>query len=128
MMRRKFSQQIILHPQQVLLNNPDERFLKKLMNIIDEQMENPEFGVVALGTEIGMSKSVLYKKICALTNLSPADFIKSMRLKKAADLLQQKILSVNEVAVLVGFNDRKYFSREFKKMHGKSPSEIATSA
>lgn len=128
LMRRKFSQQLILQPKQVLLNNPDEQFIQKLMHIIEEQMENPEFGVVALGTEIGMSKSVLYKKICALTNLSPADFIKSMRLKKAADLLQQQLLPVSEVAFLVGFNDRKYFSREFKKMYGKSPSEINTSA
>ena len=128
MMRNKFSQQVILHPRQVVLNNPDEKFIQKLMAIIEQQMENPEFGVVALGTEIGMSKSVLYKKICALTNLSPADFIKSMRLKKAADLLQQNILSVNEVASLVGFNDRKYFSREFKKLYGRSPSEMNTSA
>jgi len=128
LMRQKFSQQVVLHPQQVVLNNPDDRFIQKLMKIIDDNMENPEFGVVTLGTEIGMSKSVLYKKMCALTNLAPADFIKSMRLKKAADLLQQNILTVNEVASLVGFNDRKYFSREFKKMHGKSPSEMGTPA
>jgi ligand-binding sensor domain-containing protein/signal transduction histidine kinase/DNA-binding NarL/FixJ family response regulator len=127
-MRKRFSQQITLHPKQVLLNNPDERFIEKLMKVIEDNMENPEFGVVALGSEIGMSKSVLYKKICALTNLSPADFIKSMRLKKAADLLQQKILTVNEVTALVGFNDRKYFSREFKKLYGKSPSEISSIA
>lgn len=125
-MRKKFSQQLILQPRQILLNNPDEHFIQKLMNIIEEQMENPEFGVVNLGTEIGMSKTVLYKKICALTNLSPADFIKSMRLKKAADLLRQQLLSVNEVSVMVGFNDRKYFSREFKKMYGMSPSDINT--
>lgn len=127
-MRKKFSQQLILQPRQVLLNNPDEHFIQKLMNIIEAQMENPEFGVVSLGTEIGMSKTVLYKKICALTNLSPSDFIKSMRLKKAADLLKQQILSVNEVSVMVGFNDRKYFSREFKKMYGISPSELNTPA
>ncbi|EHQ30760.1 hybrid sensor histidine kinase/response regulator transcription factor [Mucilaginibacter paludis] len=128
LMRNKFSQQVILHPQQVVLNNPDEKFIQKLMATIEHNMENPEFGVIALGAEIGMSKSVLYKKICALTNLSPADFIKSMRLKKAADLLQQNSLSVNEVASMVGFNDRKYFSREFKKIHGKSPSEMNTPA
>ncbi len=129
LMRRKFSQQVVaLEPQQMRLNDPDQHFIQKLMKVIDEQMENPEFGVVALGEEIGMSKSVLYKKICALTDLSPADFIKSMRLKKAADLLQQNVLSVYEVASLVGFNDRKYFSREFKKQYGKSPSEMNTPA
>lgn len=125
-MRKKFSQQLVLQPRQVLLNNPDEHFIQKLMNIIEERMEDPEFGVVMLGTEIGMSKTVLYKKIVALTNLAPADFIKSMRLKKAADLLQQQMLPIQEVAAMVGFNDRKYFSKEFKKMYGKSPSDLST--
>ncbi|RKR83684.1 signal transduction histidine kinase [Mucilaginibacter gracilis] len=127
-MREKFSRQMVLHPQQVILNNPDEIFINKLMKIVDENMSDADFGVVALGVEIGMSKTVLFKKICALTDLSPADFIKSMRLKKAADILQQNNITVSEVTPMVGFNDTKYFSREFKKMYGKSPSEWRSTA
>lgn len=124
LMRKKFAQQITLQPQNLPITSPDERFLKKLMQVVEDHMENPEFGVIALGNEMGMSKTVLYKKICAITDLSPSDFIKSMRLKKAVFLLRQNVLSINEVASMVGFNDRKYFSREFKKLHGVSPSDL----
>jgi signal transduction histidine kinase/DNA-binding NarL/FixJ family response regulator len=124
LMRGKFAKQIMLQPQKLLITSPDERFLNKLMQIVEEHMEDPDFGVVALGAEIGMSKTVLYKKIVALTDLSPSDFLKSLRLKKAAFLLEDGRLNINEIASLVGFNDRKYFSKEFKKIHGKSPSEM----
>jgi signal transduction histidine kinase/ligand-binding sensor domain-containing protein/DNA-binding NarL/FixJ family response regulator len=124
LMREKFAKQILLQPHNLPVTSPDERFLQKLMQVVEEHMENPDFGVVTLGTEIGMSKTVLYKKIIALTDLSPSDFLKSMRLKKAAFLLMDGQLSINEIASLVGFNDRKYFSKEFKKLHGKSPSEM----
>ncbi|MDN5283989.1 MAG: hybrid sensor histidine kinase/response regulator [Mucilaginibacter sp.] len=127
LMRKKFAQQITLQPQNLPISAPDDRFIKKLMQIIEDHMEDPEFGVIALGNEIGMSKTVLYKKMCALTDQSPADFIKSIRLKKAAFLLQQNTLNINEVSSLVGFNDRKYFSKEFKKQHGISPSEMMVS-
>jgi signal transduction histidine kinase/ligand-binding sensor domain-containing protein/DNA-binding response OmpR family regulator len=124
LMRKKFAQQVTLQPQNLPISSPDERFIKKLMQVVEEHMENPEFGVIALGNEMGMSKTVLYKKVCAITDLSPSDFIKSIRLKKAVFLLQQNVLSINEVASMVGFNDRKYFSREFKKLHGVSPSDL----
>jgi len=123
-MRKKFAQQITLQPLNIPISSPDEGFIKKLMQIIEDNLENPDFGVVALGDEIGMSKTVLYKKMVSLTDNSPADFIKSMRLKKAAFLLQQNVLNVNEVATLVGFNDAKYFSKEFKKFHGKAPLQM----
>jgi signal transduction histidine kinase/ligand-binding sensor domain-containing protein/DNA-binding response OmpR family regulator len=126
LMRKKFSRQISLQPQNLVLNNTDEKFITRLMQVIENHMENPEFGVTELGAEIGMSKSVLFKKVCALTDQSPADFIKSIRLKRALHLLQQNALTVTEVSSLVGFNDRKYFSREFKKQHGKSPTEIVS--
>ncbi|MNI50663.1 HTH-type transcriptional activator RhaR [compost metagenome] len=69
-----------------------------------------------------MSKSVLYKKFSALTNLSLNEFIKTQRLKHAVTLLQQGETSILSVAVQVGFNDVKYFSREFKRVYGITPS------
>jgi signal transduction histidine kinase/ligand-binding sensor domain-containing protein/AraC-like DNA-binding protein/ActR/RegA family two-component response regulator len=123
-MRAKFAKQILLQPQNITVSSPDEQFLKKLMKVVEDHMEDPDFGVVALAEQVGMSKTVLYKKITALTDLSPSDFLKSIRLKRAAFLLTEARLSVNETASLVGFNDRKYFSKEFKKLHGQSPSEL----
>lgn len=88
-------------------------------------MDHPEFGVELLAEKMAMSQSVLYKKVKALTTLSVNDFAKTIRLKKAAQLLQQKQYTVFEVSLMVGFNDRKYFSKEFKKQFGKTPSEFA---
>jgi AraC-like DNA-binding protein len=74
----------------------------------------------------GMSQTVLYRKLKALTDMSIADFIKSVRLKKAADLLREPSgdLSIADVAYRVGFSDRKYFSKEFRKQFGQSPTEF----
>ncbi|GGI50729.1 hybrid sensor histidine kinase/response regulator [Mucilaginibacter galii] len=121
--RQKFSREYLMQPQKSNLLSPDEKFLGKLMSLIEKHMDNSEFGVTELIDEIGMSKNVLYKKVQALTNLSVADFIKSIRLQKAAQLLESNKLSIAEVAFAVGFNDRKYFSKEFKKQYNLSPSE-----
>ncbi|OCX51554.1 hybrid sensor histidine kinase/response regulator [Mucilaginibacter sp. PPCGB 2223] len=122
-MREKFGQQITLMPKNKVIESPDEKFLNKLMTIVETHMEDSEFDVVKLVNEIGMSQSILYRKIKALTDLSTGDFIKSVRLKQAALLLAQQKLSIAEVAYAVGFSDRKYFSKEFKKQFGKTPSE-----
>lgn len=125
-MREKFSQQMVLESTGVPLtsNSPEEKFIVKLMSIIDSKMEDPEFDVDVLVTEIGMSRSVLYKKVQTLTNYSVADLIKEMRLKKAAKLFKQTTMSVADVAYSVGFNDRKYFSKEFRKQYELSPSKF----
>jgi ligand-binding sensor domain-containing protein/signal transduction histidine kinase/DNA-binding response OmpR family regulator len=120
--RNKFTEQIILQPSNVIISTPDEKFIQKLMQIIGDQMDDPEFDVNTLVTEIGMSRTVLYKKVQTLTNFTVADLIKYMRLQKAASLLQSGSFPVAEVAYLVGFNDRKHFSREFKKQYKVSPS------
>ncbi|MVN20461.1 hybrid sensor histidine kinase/response regulator transcription factor [Mucilaginibacter arboris] len=122
-MRKKFTQQLTLMPKNKLIGSPDEKFLNKLMAIVETHMEDSEFDVVKLTKEIGMSQSILYRKVKALTDMNITDFIKSTRLKQAAALLAQNKLSIAEVAYAVGFNDRKYFSKEFKKQFGKTPSE-----
>jgi ligand-binding sensor domain-containing protein/signal transduction histidine kinase/CheY-like chemotaxis protein/AraC-like DNA-binding protein len=125
--RQKFSREFLMQPQQSSMLSADEKFLGKLMSIIEKHMENSEFGVTELIDEIGMSKNVLYKKIQALTNLSVADFMKSIRLRKAVQLLDANKMGIAEVAFAVGFNDRKYFSKEFKKQFSLSPSEYLAS-
>lgn len=122
--REKFSQQMVLQrPFTISSDSPEDKFIAKLMTIIEAKMEHPEFDVNELVLEIGMSRSVLYKKVQTLTNYSVADLIKEMRLKKAAQLFKQTSMSIADVAFAVGFNDRKYFSKEFKKQFNLSPSE-----
>lgn len=121
-MRAKFSEQLILQPSNIQITTPEEKFIQKLMRIIEEKMGDPDFDVTALVNEMGMSRTVLYKKVQALTGFAVADLIKYLRLQKAAALLQSSSMPVAEVAYMVGFNDRKHFSREFRKQHGISPS------
>ncbi|MBV4359928.1 hybrid sensor histidine kinase/response regulator transcription factor [Pinibacter aurantiacus] len=126
-MRLKFSKEFVLQPQNVVINTVDEQFLTRLIAVIEQYMDDPEFSVELLSTKMMMSQSVLYKKIRAITDMSANDFAKMIRLKKAAQLLQQGQYTVFDVSVMVGFNDRKYFSKEFKKQFGKTPSEFIQS-
>lgn len=122
-LRSKYHKQLLLTPSKVEAQSPEEKFLAKLMQIMEQHMEDTDFNVTTLVDEIGMSQTVLYKKIKALTGLSISDFMKSVRLKRAAQLLQEGHLNITEVAYAVGFNDRKYFSKEFKKQFGVVPSD-----
>lgn len=125
LMRQKYSRQVTLEPKNVPINTVDEQFINKIIQITEELMDNPEFGVAMLSEKIGMSQSVLYKKLKAVTDMSVHDFLKSIRLKKAAQLLQQHKMTIYEVAYAVGYDDRKYFSKEFKKQFGKTPTEYS---
>lgn len=102
----------------------DDAFLNKVIAIIEKNIDNVEFGVPELASQVAMSQPVLYKKLNALTGLSVNDFIKSVRMSNALNLLKQKQYTIYEVAYMVGFTDRKYFSKEFKKQYGKAPSEF----
>ena len=114
------TQQTALLP---VLNPADEAFIKKALDVVDEYMDDPDFSVSVFATKMAMSAPILYKKVKALTDMTVNDFIKSLRLKKAAELLLQGDKNVSEVAYAVGFSRRKHFSEEFKKVFGKTPSE-----
>jgi len=107
-----------------LVNTIDNEFINKLVRIIEKDIDNLEFGVPELSREIGMSQPVLYKKLDAVTGMSVNDFIKSVKMNNAGILLKTKRYTINEVAYMVGFSDRKYFSKEFKKQYGKTPTEF----
>lgn len=120
-MRQKFCQQVNLQPQNITVSTVDHTFMTKIIQCVEDRMADQDFGVPELSVQIGMSQPVLYKKIRAITDLSVNDFIKSIRLKKAEQLLSQKVHNISEVSYLVGFNDPKYFSREFRKQYGQTP-------
>jgi len=122
--KQKFAQVITLEPKNMVINTTEQNFLNKIIQVIEDHIADPDFDVPTLASEIGMSQPVLYKKIRALTDLSVNDFIKSLRIKRAAQLLKQGGGNITEIAYAVGFSDRKYFSSEFKKHFGKTPSEF----
>jgi len=123
LLRQHFSQKIFLEPTSVEIGSVDKKFMERLMAIIDNKIGDTDFNIKDLSREIGMSKAVLYKKFDALVHIPIGEFVKTLRLKKAAMLLANDEFNISEVAWKVGFNDRKYFSKEFKKYFGKTPSQ-----
>lgn len=109
----------------LLTHSPiDEEFMKKVTNLINDNLSDLDLSTEYLCDKLGVSYSKLYKKIKELTDLAPNEFIRTIRLKKSAELLKTKKYNVSEVTNLVGFNDSLYFSRCFKKQFGFPPSKL----
>ena len=101
----------------------DEQLVAKAVKYVEQNMSRSELSVEELSAHMGMSRVNLYKKLLALTGKSPIEFIRVMRLKRAAQYLRESQLNVAEIAYRTGFNNPKYFSRYFKAEYGVSPSE-----
>lgn len=130
-LREKFKQsmakpEMIIEPSQVTATSMDEAFLAKAIKVVEINLTNSAFSVPAFCKEIGMSQSGLFKKLKALTNLSTTEFIRSIKLKRAASLIKQQSGRIEEIAFDVGFNDVSYFNRCFKKQFGVTPKEYQT--
>lgn len=126
-LRKKYSSQVSLEPSNVVINNRDAQFLEKVINVVEANMSNESFTVEQLQTEIGMSRMQLHRKLKALTNQSASDFIRTTKLKRAAQILKQPGIQIAEAAYLSGFNHMSYFSKCFKEQFGVLPSEFAKS-
>jgi transcriptional regulator GlxA family with amidase domain len=105
------------------IKDVDERFLQKVVEVIEKNISDTSLNADSLGKKVGMSRTQLYRKIRGLTDQTVNEFIKNIRLKRAAQLLGEKRVTITEVAYAVGFNDLTYFARCFKKQYQKSPSE-----
>lgn len=121
--QQSFKQKIDISPSEIEITSMDEKFVKKAVEFVEQNMSNPEFLVEDLCKEMAMSRVYFYKKILALTGKTPSEFIRFIRLKRASELLQKSQLFVNEVAFQVGFNDPKYFRKYFKDEFGITPNE-----
>ena len=102
----------------------DEVFISKAFAILEKSYLNPEFSASQFASEMFVSRSLLYKKIRAITDLNITDFINSFKLRKAVELIHENKQPIADIAFNVGFNDPKYFSRIFRKFYGMSPSEF----
>ncbi|MDP4239761.1 MAG: two-component regulator propeller domain-containing protein [Bacteroidota bacterium] len=122
-LKAKYSRIVTLEPVNTEISGTEEKFLQRLMVVIERHIADTEFNVSKLVDEIGMSRPVLFRKLKALTDMSIIDLIRTTRLKKAAALLQQKKMTISEVSYAVGFTDSKYFSKAFRHQYGKTPSE-----
>ena len=102
----------------------EDRFMERIVKQVGEHMSDPDFKVESLSTAMNMAERTLQRKLKAMTNQTPQELIRSMRLNRARDLLENSNLSVSEVAFQVGYLEPTNFSRSFKKQFGFSPSQL----
>ena len=121
-LRQKFQKHIEVKPGDIEVSSLDEELIKKAIAFVEKNIAEPDFSVEDLSRELGMSRVYLYKKLLAITGKTPIEFIRIIRLKRSAQLLQKTDLSVSEVAYRVGFNNPRYFSKYFKEEFGVLPS------
>lgn len=121
-LRAKYQTTNAIQPQEVTTNPADQRFLEKALNVVETHLDNFEFTVEIFAKSMHMEKSTLYRKLKALTGESSVSFIKTVRLKHAANLLKTGQHTISEVAVMCGYLDMSYFASIFKKQYGCPPS------
>lgn len=119
----KFKKDILIEPKEITVVSADEKFLKKAMSIIEENFSNPEFNVTTFTDKMFMSQSILYRKIKILTGQSISEFIRTIRLKKASQLLIKTDKPIKNIVYDIGFNDIKYFRKCFKESFKVTPSQ-----
>jgi AraC-like DNA-binding protein len=123
--QKNFVRHIDIKAADVQITSLDEKLIQKAIKVVEDNMGDADFSVEKFSRELGMSRVHLYKKLLALTGKSPIEFIRTIRLQRAAQLLEKSQLSVSEIAYKVGFNNPKYFSKYFKDQFNILPSAYA---
>ena len=98
-------------------------FMTKLQNVMNQQMDNNTLTVDKLVKKMGMGRTAFFTQLKSKTGLSPVEFIRATRIRRAAQLLEDPQYNITEVTYMVGMNDSRYFSKCFKKSVGMTPSE-----
>lgn len=123
LLHKRFQKQIEVNPGEVTITPVDEKFLKEALEIVEKNIDVPEFSVEDFSREMYMNRVTLYRKILSLTGRTPIEFIRSIRLKRAAQLLEKSGMTVAEIAYEVGFNNPKNFTKFFKEEFKILPSQ-----
>jgi len=122
-LKQLFRSKLSLEPSAVTVTSLDEKMLRRCIEVVEEYMDDSDLNVEKMCTEVGMSRPQLYRKLKSLTGLSINQFIRSIRLKRAAQLLSQDNSSIKEVMFQVGFSNSSYFTRAFKEEFNCMPTE-----
>jgi len=121
--KRIFRKNIDVQPSEITTTSLDEEFIKKALELIEKNIGNAEYSNDDLSRDLGMSRSSLYPKFQSITGQTPNHFIRSIRLKRAAQLLQGTQSNISEISWMVGISDVKYFNKYFKEDFGQTPSQ-----
>ena len=123
-LRDRFSRELHLKPSDVVVSSVEERFLQQAIAVVELHLSDSAFDVETLSAALNLSRMQLHRKLKALTNQSATEFVRQLRLQRAADLLRQRSASVSEVAFGVGFESLSYFTKAFRDQFGTVPSEF----
>ncbi|HKO79487.1 MAG TPA: ATP-binding protein, partial [Chitinophagaceae bacterium] len=123
LLQKRFQKQIEVNPSEVTVTPVDEKFLKQALDVVEKYMDNPDFSVEDFSREMCLSRKALYNKILSLTGRAPLEFIRSIRIKRAAQLLEKSGMTIAEIAYDVGFNNPKNFTKYFKEEFKVLPSQ-----
>jgi signal transduction histidine kinase/AraC-like DNA-binding protein len=124
-LREQFSRDVKLQPKDISITSADEKFLNKTIAVIEDNLNNFDFDITKLTDKMALSRVQMFRKLKALTDQSPSEFIRTIRLKRAAQLLDKGFGNIAEVTYQVGFNNLSYFSKCFRELFGLSPSDYA---
>ncbi len=118
-----FHKEIVVTPSNITITSLDEQLVQKALECVERNMDNMEYSVEELSADLAMSRVTLYRKLQGITGQTPRDFIRSIRLKRAAQLLRDTDFSVSEIADYVGFSTPRYFAKIFREAFGMIPSQ-----
>jgi YesN/AraC family two-component response regulator len=107
------------------LTNLEEKFMNKVMEVIEQHISEEEFSIEQFGKEVGMSRVQLHRKLKALSGKSASNYLRSVRLNKAKMMIAEQKGNISEIAYSVGFSSPQYFTRCFKEEFGFTPSDLS---
>ena len=122
-LRQRFAREITLQPRDIAITSADEAFLTRALAVVEREMANADFDVEQFAAALHLSRIQLYRKLKALTDQAPTDFVRTLRLRRAAQLLAAHAGNVADVGYAVGFSNLSYFSKCFREVFGHAPSE-----
>ena len=119
-----FNQEIRIEPSRITITPLDQQLVEKAIRIVEENLSETEFSVEELAASLNISRSYFYKKMVKITGKKPIEFIRTIRMKRAQQLLAESQMQVAEIAYMLGYNSPKVFSKHFKEEFSLSPSEF----
>lgn len=122
--REIFNREIKIEPSRITITPLDQQLVEKAIRIVEENINETEFSVEELAAHLNLSRSYFYKKMMKITGKKPIEFIRTIRMKRAQQLLAESQMQVSEIAYTLGYNSPKVFSKHFKEEFGISPSEF----
>jgi len=122
-LKKTYTKQLKIEPVQVQIESGKEKFLKSVVTYIEDNLLNTQLSVEDLSRHMGMSRGSLYNKLLEITGLSPVEFIRSIKLEKAIQLLENSDMNIAQIAYAAGFATPNYFAKSFKTKYQMLPSE-----